>query len=246
VKRNMKYSTVGKVFYYCLLLVVFSLVFSSCKTEKDTYTFDYQYDYAPIDSGHYVIYDVDSISYAYIDPVPIRDSARYQLKEEIGAVYYDNLNEVNLELNLYKRKDANSPWVFDRKWTVKRTTTNFQKREVDLQFVKLVFPPQLGKEWNGNIYIDNNPDFLDWNYHYTSVNEPFSINGLSFDSTLTVSEVNDTLNLVERKIRKEIYAKGVGMIYQEWEILDKQNILGNWQTGDLNGFRIRMRIAEHN
>src|SRR5207237_131225 len=96
----------------------------------------------------------------------------YQLKEEVGDTFYDLTNDLNYELNLYRRKDSGSPWVYDRKWSVKRTTSNFQKKEGENRFVKLVFPPEEGKEWNGNIYlplIDPFKDFLDWTYRYERV-----------------------------------------------------------------------------
>jgi hypothetical protein len=244
----MKYRVVRPLFYYCLLPIAYCLLLSSCKTKKDSFITDYQYDYAPIDSGHYVIYDVDSISYSYIEPLQIRDTAHYQMKEEVGDTVYFN-NELNYELNLYRRADENSPWVYDRKWDIKRTTTTFQKEEGNIRFVKLVFPPAEGEEWAGNIYVPTETDpykgFLDWDYHYENMGTPSTINNINFDSTLTVVEVNDS-NVINKRLRKEVYAKGVGMIYQEWELLNKQDVLSNWQTGRLNGFRIRMKVRDHN
>jgi hypothetical protein len=245
--RNRQ-SILHTVFVLCLVSCVSSLL-TSCKDKKDSLTIDYQYDYAPLDSGHYVIYDVDSISYSYIDPLQIRDTAHYQLKEEVGDTFYDLTNELSYELNLYRRANETSPWVYDRKWSVKRTATTFQKNEGDIHFVKLVFPPEEGKEWNGNTYVptvDPYKDFLDWTYSYEKVAQPYSINGMNFDSALTVVEVNDS-NYIDKHLRKEVYAKGVGMVYQEWEILKvAQGVNPNWQTGNLNGFRIRMRAREHN
>ncbi len=234
-------------FYYFFLLAAVSLFIASCKDRSDTLEIDYMYDYAPVDSGHYVIYDVDSITYNFISPIYYRDTARYQLKEEIGDTFYDNNNELNYELNLYRRANASSSWVFDRKWSVKRTVTTFQKNEGDLRFIKLVFFPQKNLSWGGNNYIPTTAPyrvFLNWDYHYTEVNIPYSVNGLNFDSTLIVSEV-DNENLIEKTLRKEVYAKGVGMIYQEWESLTK-NVGGNWNDDPRQGFRIRIKVKEYN
>src|SRR5687767_9767907 len=103
---------ISNFLFFCGLWTVVCGLFSSCKNDKDSFVLDYQYDYAPLDSGRYVIYDVDSISYAFIDPQTY-DSARYQLKEEIGDTFYDNTNELNYELNLWRRADETSPWVYD-------------------------------------------------------------------------------------------------------------------------------------
>lgn len=229
-------------FFIGLLAAALLGFFSGCKNTDEPFVTDYHYSYTPIDSGHYVIYDVDSIQYSNV-----RDTAHYQLMEIVGDTIYDNEGELCYELNLFRRANASSAWVFDRKWRIKRTATNFQKTEDDVKFVKLVFPPAADVEWNGNIYVPTSTVykvFEDWDYHFTEVNSPYTINGFSFDSTLTVSEV-DNENLIEKTLRKEVYAKNVGMIYQEWEVLTK-NVPDNWDTGPKSGFRIRMKVAEHN
>lgn len=231
------------VFVICGFL---SLLLFSCKNKKDSFIIDYQYDYAPLDSGHYVIYDVDSILYTY-NQIQHNDTAHYQLMEMVGDTFYDNTNDLSYELNLYRRADDNSPWVYDRKWSVKRKANTFQKNEIDMRFVKLVFPPQQDEGWNGNVYIpitDPYRIFENWEYHYTDVNVPYSVNNLNFDSTITVSEVDNT-NAIEKTLRKEVYAKHVGMIYQEWEYLTKTPT-DDWSTGIKTGFSIKMTIKAHN
>lgn len=238
----------GFGFFSSLCCLLFFILFS-CKKKNDSFALDFQYEYAPVNSDHYVVYDVDSITYKYITPIAFIDSSHYQLKELVADTFYDGLNELNYELELYRRANEDSLWEFDRKWSVKRTSTTFQKKEDDINFIKLVFPPEPGLEWNGNIYVsvtDLYRVFRNWNYNYTEVHAPYSVNNLNFDSTITVSEVNDTFNVIERTIRQEIYAKQVGMIYQQWEYLKKENIGGNWQTGDLTGFRIQMKVREYN
>lgn len=242
----MKYKL--KAVLYCLLSIIYCFSLPSCKDKKDNYTPDYLYSYAPLDSGHYVIYDVDSITYNYSNPVYKRDTAHYQLKEEVGDTAYDNLDELTYHLDLYRRPNSSYPWTFDRRWRVKRTTTNFQKTEDDVKFVKLVFMPRIGDTWNGNEYIPTTDPFKifqNWDYKYEAVNSPYSINTFNFDSTLTVSEV-DNENLIEKTLRKEVYALHVGMIYQEWESMTKTKVVLKWDTAAETGFRIRMRMIEHN
>ncbi|MCW5909071.1 MAG: hypothetical protein KIS94_14495 [Chitinophagales bacterium] len=237
-----------KTFTLLLATLLLTAFFYSCKNTKDDFVLDYHYNYYPIDSGHYVVYDVDSIHYASSGQVTYRDSARYQLREMITDTFYDLENQLCYKVELSRRANSSSPWTFDRVWHVKATKANIQKTEGDVRFVKLIFPPKENAEWNGNIYVPTTNQysvFQDWEYYYKDVHQPYSINGFNFDSTVTVSEVDEE-NVIEKKLRKEVYAKGVGMIYQEWEVGAKQNVQAKWDTGIQNGFRIRMRVAEHN
>lgn len=223
----------------------------SCKDKKDTLNLDYGYSYAPLDTGHYVVYDVDSIRYQF-NGIIIRDTASYQLMELVADTFYNNLNELTYRIELFKRADSTLPWGAnpERVWYANRTITSYLKTEDDIKFIKLVFPPVEGEEWNGNAYVsvvDPFKDFQDWAYSYENVDVPFAVNGLSFDSTALVTEVNDS-NAIAKRLRKEVYAKGVGMIYQEWELLRSAggSIFPNWQTGNIEGFRIRMKVREYN
>ncbi len=243
-RQMISYRLKHLVAFYLLPFAICVLLFS-CKDEQDTLDIDYKYGYFRLDSGHYVTYDVDSI-FSYNSSFT-KDTAHYQLMEVVTDTFYDNLNQLNYELTLYRREDAGLPWVFDRKWFVIKTQYNVQKIEDNLRFIKLVFQPEQNKAWNGNLYVSTAEPFRDyqnWDYHYESVDVPYSINGFSLDSTLSVSEVNDS-SFVNKRLRKEIYAKNAGMIYQEFEIKTKQTVT-SWDTGDWNGFSIRMRMIDHN
>lgn len=225
---------------------LFILMLPSCKTEKDTYEADFAYEYYPTDSGHYVIYQVDSITY---DENAGNDTARYQMMEIITDTFYDNENILNYRLELYRRPNTNAAWAIDRVWFLKQNTTTLQKIEDDLRFIKLVFPPAEGKTWNGNIYIPlTEPfrDFEDWEYSYSNTNQPYTVGALSFDSTLTVNEVDEE-DLIDKKFRKEIYARNVGLIYQEWAIMHKQDVTNTWDNATIQrGFKIFMRVVDYN
>lgn len=241
-----------KVLLYSLLSATAFMLFSlyACKDKKDDFTIEYAYEYYPLDTGHYVIYDVDSIVYNYNSNVHTNDTVHYQLKELLADTFYDNLNELTYRLELYRRPDNTAPWGLDRVWYVKRSNNTIQKTEDDLKFIKLIFPPTEGAEWSGNQYLPTTEpykDFKDWVYTNTDVNKPYTVNGFVFDSTLTVIEINDSTK-IDKQLRKEVYAKHVGMIYQEWELLSKQNVLptSDWDKDPEKGFRIRMRLVEHN
>ena len=234
-----------RVFISFLIAVVICAFLFSCHDKKDSLTIDYKDTYYPLDTGKYLVYDVDSIS--CYNTNFIIDTVHYQYKEMVTDTFYDNQNRLNYELSYYRRADANSPWVFDRKWSAFKTLNNVQKNEGDLRFIKLVFPPQPAFTWDGNLYIAKIPPydiFENWNYQYITVDAPYSINAYNFDSAAVVVDVADS-NFVSKHWRKEVYAKHIGKVYEEYEMKTKQ-YADNWYTGRWNGFAIQMRLTDHN
>jgi hypothetical protein len=77
----------------------------------------------------------------------------------------------------------------------------------------LDFPVQLNKAWNGNKY--NRFDTLNqYNYKIKTINEPYSLNILLFDSVLTVVQ-KEKLTAIDKIYFEEKYALGVGLIEKQ-------------------------------
>jgi hypothetical protein len=235
--------------FACVLLAI-----NSCKKEPNNYAVNYEYNYYPLDSGHYVIYNVDSIQYNF-NGVQTSDTIRYQEMQVIGDTFYDNQNRLNHYVDNYRRADSTQAWFFDRRWYALLTTTNLQLVEDDLRYIKLIFPPVANTPWNGNQYIppgnviiagDQYNVFNNWSYFYENIDTTYNINNLTLNNAIIVSEVN-SVNLIQETLRTEVYAPNVGLIYQEWEALTAGNgaINTDWQNGNMTGFRIRWYIWQH-
>jgi hypothetical protein len=236
--------------FICVLCVAVCVVTVPSCNKTDTLDVNYHREYYPLAVGHYVTYQVDSIQYSFSEnpDTYVRDTIRYQLKEILTDTFYDNENELNYRLELHRRFDTLSSFSIWKIWNVKADVYNIQKNEDDIRFIKLIFPPLESGEWNGNLYVpqtDIYRIFRNWNYTYSNVHEPYSAGGLNFDSTLTVLQVDDE-DLIEKTLRREVYAKNIGMVYQEWEHMTKQKVQLNWQNGPENGFRIRMKAVDWN
>ena len=229
------------------LPAVLIMLLTGCKDKQDSYTTVYNYEYFPLDSGHYVTYQVDSIS-SYRSDFQNKDTVSYQQMEVIGDTTYDNQNEIAYEINVYTRPNSSAPWTYDRKWQVKRTLTNLQKSEDDLRFIKLVFPAKTDEAWNGNIFLPVTTEPLrvyeNWDYHYTAVDVPNTVNGFNLDSTLVVSGVDES-NFIARKYFTETYAKNIGMVYREWNYQTGSGV-NFWQGTQWNGYKIKMQLIDHN
>lgn len=182
---------------------------SSCK--KDEKIPDAGYSYFPDNIGHWCIYEVDSTFYNSFDNDT--EYYRYQVKEVIESYFTDNSGRQAMRVERYKRPYIDSipyenlPWVISRVWTFALTSSVAEKVEEDQRFIRLTFVPRKDKKWNGNVYNT----IGEWEYKYTSVDEPYMINAMNFDSTLIVIQKLDT-NLLNYRIYRERYARHVGMI----------------------------------
>ena len=211
-------------------------------------------DFYPLEISYWQEYKVDSIVFNdFTTPVSV-DTFSFILKEEIESTYTDLNGDLNYRIVQSKKNDSTN-YTINHIVSVKPTETNLQKVEHDLRFIKLVFPPKKDKTWNGNIYIDAideaslefyNPNKYNWEYTYTDVYHSFEINNLTFDSCITIVQIDEE-NLFEKKYSKEIYAKNVGLVYKELLVLETQAPPSNQNFIDRaeNGFILKWSIVDY-
>jgi hypothetical protein len=212
-----------------LLAILFTVfILFSCKKDIDPIDVDLGYEYQPLEVGYWVEYDVDSIFFD--DFTGTVDTYFYQRREFFESEFLDLNGETNVRVEQSIRNSPQDAWAISYIGSFKQTTINLQKVEYDLRFIKFAFPPVVGKQWQGHIYINTTDqpslEYLDreryeWNFTFTKVNEPAIINGFSFDATAEILQI-DQENLFEKKYSKEVYAKNVGMVSKEMIILETQ------------------------
>ena len=206
------------------LLVVFLFSFYSCQKDQNIKLInDLGYEYFPIKTGHYIIYDVDSV--VINDFTSKTDTFQYQLLEILESEFIDNENRTAQRIERYKRSDSISSWKIINICQSCRTEKRAEKVENNIKVVKLTFPVKDGLKWNGNAY--NNKEA--WTYFYKNLNLSQTINGFKFDSTISVI-LKDEFNLIESKYYEEKYAKNVGLIYKKEEDI-KTEINGKVKSG---------------
>jgi hypothetical protein len=200
------------LFIGALGLLIFSV--PACKDKVDD-PIDMSYNYFPVNEGHTVIYDVDSLFYDGFDSGKL-STFRFQIKEYVLSTFKDNEGKEALLLERYRRNNDSMPWQFMHLWTFSRTPFAVEKVESNQRFVKLLFPPSEGKAWNGNQLNSIEP----WEYYYLDVDRPKTIGTHSLDSTLVVEQIDDS-NFVYVKRAYEIYAKNIGMVYKRIDTLQQ-------------------------
>ncbi len=198
----MKYLKTG------IILLLFFVFFVSCKKETEI-PFNMGYKYFPVNTGHWVIYNVDSISYN--DFTGKIDSFNYQIKELVESVYTDNSGNVTQRLERYIRANDTSQWLIKNVWFENLTVSNAQRVEENERYIKLIFPVVDGQKWNGNAF--NTIGAQD--YKYQNVNSICNVNGIAIDSSLVVLQRHDS-SLIGRDFQEEVYAVNIGMIYKKF------------------------------
>lgn len=192
---------------FCVSIISLIVSFSSCKKEDDEPA-KFYYNYFPDQVGKWVQYDIMEINRDDISAV--NDTTLYQLKEIIESTFIDNQGRPSLRIERYWRTADSLPWTIKDIWYSTRTTTKAEKIEEDHRFLKMVFAVTSDKRWDGNIYNT----LGEQEYKYENIHEPLTIGNLSFDSTVTVNQ-RDESNFIEISTAYEIFATNIGLIKKE-------------------------------
>jgi hypothetical protein len=224
-----------------LHLVLFSLCLSSCKddTVVEPATLQGQ-TYFPIVRGNWISYTADSIVHLDSDDPYLIDTAirayHFQLKEEVDSSYYDGEGNLINRLVRYKRADSIASWDLMNVWTEQASNLTAQRVEDNIRFIKLAFPFDARKIWNGNAFNS----YPEEDYRYEDIHMPSTIGSQSFDSTVTVIQ-NDFISNINEVLKKEIYANHIGMIYKQHDSLNLRH-LPNGSVVILNGLEYHLTV----
>jgi hypothetical protein len=221
---------------FFLPVVVLILLFSACSEEFLDTTERIEYNYFPLEVGDYIIYQVDS--FVFDDFTMTDTQSSFLVRELVESIFVDaSGNEVYRLERAYKVNEADS-WGtagYDI-WFASKKGNSFEKIEENQRYVKLLFPIKNGNEWKGNIHINTQPlvndafgtpienplRYLnDWDYTVNNLNEPYNINGFSFDSTVTIIQ-NEYGIQTDTIGAREVYANHIGLIYKEIWVLSTQ------------------------
>ncbi|TXH57954.1 MAG: hypothetical protein E6Q89_03950 [Bacteroidia bacterium] len=229
----------------------------SCTKKNEQYTGDYGRNYFPLTFGKTVTYDVDST--LWDDFFCVKSLHHYQIRWTVSDTFRDNEFRLSYRIDSHIRTADSMPWQTHRVMYVTPTNNSLEMVEENLRFVKLAFPIQNGNTWDGNSKISYVLDedlrrFDGWHYYYDKYSEPFNDGFVNFENTVTVNQVNDTVNNPEvspnsfasKTFSKEVYAQGVGMVYRETIYWTYQPAAGGSGTGCRKGYGVIMRAVDHN
>jgi hypothetical protein len=220
---------------YLPMLFVVSLSLAACeqRTILDPTPLDAsQYAYYPLELGRYLEYQVDSVVFDFAPGGgTLRDSSTTLVREFVSDTFRNLAGELVYVIERYERANNNEPWNYLKSCAAIRTATQAIRIEDNLQYLKLVFPMDIRSDWNGNLWIDTQREieiagerirpFTNWEYAVDSIDIQAFVGTFFFDSTLLVTEADDT-NIIERRFSRARYAKHIGLAWREQWILDSQ------------------------
>lgn len=236
------------------VMAVFICCLSSCN-KTDQYQSSAISSYYPIQTGKYIVYQLDSLVYVAFGT---RDTTiSYQVKYQTDSLIRDNLGRPAYRIFRYIRKNENENWTPDATFMSISTIDRVEFIENNLRFIKLKEPILSGFTWKGNSYIDtysaNSPvRYLDnWDYVYESVGQPQTIGNINFEDCVSVLQRDEIIGLPDQpdsyseiNFSKEIYAKGVGLVYKKFNHKEYQPNNGGYVADGSYG--ITLTILDHN
>ena len=186
--------------YFVLLIII-----SSCKPIVYEET-NFFYNYYPLQINQVKEFFVTNIVHNSFG----KDTNTYFLKEIITDYNINMEGDTVYTVERYWKVDSSLSYEIKDVWTSKKNLSAGYLNEENITYTKLIFPLSLNIYWNGNAF--NNLGYQE--YSIESLNIPFQVNNVVFDSSLTVIQ-NYKSNLLEFENSKEIYATGIGLIYKE-------------------------------
>lgn len=199
--------------HYLLYFFSLSLALISCKKDPNFEEIDLGYSYFPNESGKYIDYAVDSVNYGITV-----DTVRFFLRELVAEDFIDAEGQPATRLERYKKFDLSDDWVLTDVWSQRRTTTAAERDEENVRFIRMIFPIEDGKTWDGNSY-NTNPA---WNYRYSGKDQRYELDDLAWNETVRVNQRNN-INLVDQEFAFEVYARNIGLVHKVFSDLNFQN-----------------------
>ena len=232
-----------------LFLLSCIALFYSCSKDKDSYI-DESKKYFPLEIGKQVIYEVDSI--IWDDFTGTVDTHHYEMRWTITDTFRDNASRLCHTIEVELRDSTAMNWEMHHVMYVMANETRLEYQEENLRFIKLIFPIEDGRSWDGNVEISTNSSeyqFLQaWKYTYAQTGQPYHNGILQFDQTVTVNAIDKEENIPKtdpyayKIFAQEVYAKEVGMVYREMTYW----VYDEHVSAYLSSFSVVMRAKEHN
>lgn len=186
-------------------LLFFATLFG-CNESRTPDPATLDYDFYPIQTGRYSIYDVEEITYGIIS----FDTVSYQLRETI----FDSIVSIDQVTYLIRRdvrSDAEEAWESDSVWSVTRRATFLSITENGIPFIKLTFPVDLDNEWDGNSLNANN----ELTYYYQGLSNSI-VDSISTEDHIRVVIEDIEENITGVDLRSEVYARGIGLVEKDY------------------------------
>jgi len=220
----------------------------------------------PLEEGRSWTYRVDSMLVRRLNNQVVRDSAFFYWQFTLGKAL-DTLDGGGHYFPLFRSRagQPEGPWVPDGTLQYSLEANRAIRVEDNLPFTVLIFPPGLDKDWDGHRGFDSERTiriageeirpFRDWQYRYTDLWDKVKMGDQVYEEVWRVEQA-DLEDILRLRRAEEWYARNVGLIFRQWEILDTQceiccaGILDScrdvpWSEKTELGFTLKMQLIDH-
>lgn len=214
-----------------LFSTILSLFWAACTKEENAPAIDLKSNYYPLKVSGVIIYTVDSTAYSNFTNTS--QNFKFEIKDSTTNTFQNLSGTTIYRIERFKRLSTSSPWLFQVVFTRSKSLRAAEEFFNNQTFIRLIFPPVKGATWNGN----SKNTIGKQDYQIENDFSALSLNSLSFDSTIVVTEINEQ-NLIREDLVYSTYAKNIGLVQKEVKALDK-----NISTGRItNGFTYTLKI----
>lgn len=252
-----------KIIHYICALLCGLLALTACENKLEDFKPETITDYAPYEIGKYITYRLDSLVFANSgNDITTRS---YQVKHTVtGTTTDNNGNKVFIITRSLNNEGATGNWVANGTYTVTPSSNKLETTDNNLRIITLVTPLKQGYSWMGNSHLTTAPyyslfdmnagsDMNKWNFIYTASGDT-SINNITYNNVWHIQQNDYTLNIPPtpttsfgiKEVASEKYAKGIGLIYKNFQLYEFQQANANNPQAHYTGFGITMWIIDHN
>lgn len=215
--------------FICLILLAFLF---SCEKEEEKFTLFYGYQYAPLAVGQERTFAIDSIIYDEFSNTV--DTFRIYQRESVTDSSIDLEGRLTYSFVISQRLSDSLPWRKIKVGSLRRDNSQFERTLDNQTQLLMVFPITETAAWNSNTHNA----LAKQEFSYQKLYVPFSVEGVRYDSTITVLQLADE-NLIEKKHTEEKYAPTIGLIYR-----CDLNIRTTFDGDILSGYDCRWSLIE--
>ncbi len=200
-----------------LVALVSLALLISCTEETEDFTINFGYEFYPLEVGRSWVYEVDSIVLSRQGTEV--DTVRLFYREDIIEARPGNAGDTLFIVERFERYSDTAAWQIREVLSLARSANHAYRTEDNLRFLKLIFPVQQGKKWDGHRFFDPvvrlevggelMPVFENWNYQYAQVS----------DNTVTISQA-EFEDVRQLRRAEERYEAGKGLVYRRVEVFD--------------------------
>lgn len=245
-----------------LLLLLWALLYAGCKKESETLQPVLPKEYVSPQSGKYITYRLDST--VFVDFGLTKVVRSYQEKHVVDSLLTDNLGRPSYRVYRYLRDTAGTTaWKPGGSFWITAVANNVDVIENNLRVLKLTTPVEEGTTWKGNRFLpddaynafydfSNDDGMADWEFSYTATDDNVTLGGKPYANVATVLQTDESTNAPVnnsslygfKNYGLEKYAKGLGLIYQEfimWEYQPPSSPRPGYR-----GFGVKRSVIDHN